>query len=76
MFVIVLSFHIVQIYNLNSIPMLCLPYQFTCNFKQEHLIVLFIICTNTKQKLSILSPPVELHIFLPNRKRLPWVGIA
>ncbi len=61
-------FLLILMYHLNSIPLWRLQFQFTCNLQCEHLIIVFIISTNTNKELSITSPPTELHILFPNQK--------
>ncbi len=70
LFLLVLMFH------LNNICLWSLPYQFTCQLQWEHLIIVFIISTNTNKEPSITSPPAELHILFPNQKWFPWVRIT
>lgn len=63
MFVNVLLFHLVQMYHLNSIHLLSLPYQFTCNLQRERLIVVFIISAHTPTRNHAFSLPRQSSIF-------------
>ncbi len=64
-------------HHLNSILLWSFRYQFTCNLQWECLIfVIVITSTNSNQEPSITSPPVELHILLPNQKWFLWVRIT